>query len=76
MSRKVLILILLLTLSLTADSIELSLKKFAGLVATEHNINLIISDDIDEDEVIFHIDRQRPPLMLAAFKKMLSLLRV
>lgn len=72
---KVLILFLLLGInSLYAEKIDLSLREFASMVATDHNVNILIQQSIEDDKIFFYLgDNNSTKVPLTAFSKMLYL---
>lgn len=72
---KVLILSLLLVAnSLFAEKIDLSLREFASMVATDHNVNILIQQSIEDEKIFFYLgDRNATKVPLSAFSKMLYL---
>ncbi len=71
---KNLILLVLLLSSLHAEKIELSLREFASMVATEHNVNILIQQSIEDEKIFFYLgDTNATKVPLTAFSKMLFL---
>lgn len=71
--KKVLIL-LLISCSLHADKVDVTLREFANIVATQNNINILISSSVEEDKILFiFADKTKTYVMLPAFQKMLHL---
>lgn len=70
---KVLIL-LLISCSLQADKVDVTLRQFANIVAEQNKINILISQDIEDDSIVFYLaDKTKAYVMLPAFQKMLHL---
>ncbi|MDO8609258.1 MAG: hypothetical protein Q7R95_01800 [bacterium] len=70
---KKLMLFILLTFSAFAQNIELNLKQFAELVSSQHMVNIIIEDEIQEENFSFFVQQDENKILLPAFKKMLVL---
>ncbi|MFA6197316.1 MAG: hypothetical protein WC656_11820 [Sulfurimonas sp.] len=70
---KTILTMVFLTLLLYAQNIELNLKQFAELVSSQHLVNIIIDDSIQEENFTFFVQQDENKIMLPAFKKMLSL---
>lgn len=72
---KVLILFLLLGInSLHAEKIELSLREFASMLATDNKVNILIQSTIEDDKIFFYLgDTNATKVPLSAFSKMLFL---
>lgn len=72
---KVLILSLLLAISsVYAEKIDLSLREFASMVASDHNVNILIQQSIEDDKIFFYLgDHNSTKVPLSAFSKMLYL---
>lgn len=72
---KVLILSLLLGISsVYAEKIDLSLREFASMVASDHNVNILIQQSIEDDKIFFYLgDNNSTKVPLTAFSKMLYL---
>ena len=67
------LMIILLSISLYADSIELNLKDFARLVSSQHHVNIIVDDDIKVNKFSFFVQNNKSVILLQAFKRMLEL---
>jgi general secretion pathway protein D len=65
--------IIFLSISLYADSIELNLKDFARLVSSQHQVNIIVDDDIKSNKFSFFVQNNKSIILLQAFKRMLEL---
>lgn len=68
----------LLTLSLLisnlyADKIEVPLREFASIVATQNKVNILIQESVDEEKATFLVGDKDNSIYLPAFKKMLFL---
>jgi len=71
---KNLILLVLLLSSLHAEKIDLSLREFASMVASEHNVNILIQQSIEDEKIFFYLgDTNATKVPLSAFSKMLYL---
>ena len=70
---KKLLLILLFSFSLYAESIEMNLKDFARLVSAQHHVNIIVDDDIESNKFSFFLQNNKNIILLQAFKRMLAL---
>lgn len=71
--KKVLIL-LLVCYNLQADKVDVTLREFANIVATQNNINILISSTVEQDKILFlFADKTKTYVMLPAFQKMLLL---
>lgn len=71
---KNLILLVLLLSSLHAEKIDLSLREFASMVASDHNVNILIQQSIEDDKIFFYLgDTNATKVPLSAFSKMLYL---
>jgi len=67
---------MLWTLSLNtlhADKIEVPLREFASIVATQNKVNILIQESIDEEKATFMVGDKDNSIYLPAFKKMLYL---
>ncbi len=72
--RKFLLLLCLLVSSSYAQKIDLSLREFASMVASDHNVNVLIQQSIEDDKVFFYLgDINTTKVPLNAFSKMLFL---
>ncbi len=69
--KLLLVLILLVCSNLQADKVNVTLREFASIVATENKINILISSDIKEDKVLFILANKKNKIFLPAFKRML-----
>ncbi|WP_373033710.1 type II secretion system protein GspD [Sulfurovum sp.] len=68
---KLLILIPLLVSNLYCKNVEVSLKQFIKLVSVEHNVNILVSEDIETEKVLFYINNDKEPFLISVFKRML-----
>ena len=70
--KKCLLLLLLLN-SLYAEKIEMPLREFASMVATQNKVNILIQESINEEKTTFMVGDKDNSIYLPAFKKMLFL---
>lgn len=57
-----------------ADKIELNLREFASVVASDNNVNILIQQEIEDEKVFFHVgDINTTKISLDVFSKMLFL---
>ncbi|KIM03139.1 MAG: hypothetical protein KU29_12625 [Sulfurovum sp. FS06-10] len=68
-----LFLCLLLISSVYADKIEVPLREFASIVATQNKVNILIQESVDEEKATFLVGDKDNSIYLPAFKKMLFL---
>jgi len=59
--------------TLHADKIEVPLREFASIVATQNKVNILIQESIDEEKATFMVGDKDNSIYLPAFKKMLYL---
>lgn len=59
--------------SVFSQNIDMNLKRFAELVSSQNQINIIISNDIEFNNISFFIQNNKDKIMLPAFQRMLSL---
>ena len=72
--KNFLLLTLLLLSSLHAEKIDLSLREFASMVASQHNVNILIQQSIEDEKIFFYLgDNNATKVPLTAFSKMLFL---
>ena len=71
--QKFLLLLCLLVSSSFADKIEVSLREFASMVATQNKVNILIQESIDDEKATFMVGDKNNSIYLPAFKKMLFL---
>jgi len=65
--------LIFLVINLHAVNIELTLDRFAAIVASSNHINLLVDDSIKSENITFFIeDTNRKDIYLTAFKKMLE----
>ncbi|MBU0632598.1 hypothetical protein KKA17_08130 [bacterium] len=70
---KYLLILLSLFYSLYADTVEMPLSRFAGLVASSHHINILVDDTIDSNNVLFYIESSdKSVFMLDSFRQLLN----
>lgn len=65
--------LLLLISSAHADKIEVTLRDFASMVATQNHVNILIQESIDDEKATFMVGDKDNSIYLPAFKKMLFL---
>ena len=70
--KRIIALVLFLVLSLAAETISQSLNEFAAVVAAQHRINIIVDDSISDKHLSLYYDRDKPPMMLEAFRNVLQ----
>ena len=71
--KKVLLLVLI-SCNLYADRVDVTLREFANIVAEQNHINILISENIKDDKILFILaDKTKIYAMLPAFQKILFL---
>jgi len=71
---KKVIIVLLVCYSLQADKVDVTLREFANIVAEQNKINILISQNIKDDKILFLLaDKTKSYVLLPAFTKMLFL---
>lgn len=70
--KKILLFLFLQCSLYSSIELELDIRDFASLVATEKNINILLSPDINTSEHVFIISAQENHSLLDVFKKMLD----
>jgi len=69
-----LLMVVLLLNNLHAEKIDLSLREFASMVASENKVNILIQQSIEDDKIFFYLgDTNSTKVPLSAFSKMLYL---
>lgn len=56
-----------------ADKIEVTLREFASIAATQNNVNILIQEAVEDEKTTFLIGDKNSNIYLPAFKKMLFL---